>query len=237
MNTKRICVIGNSVALRVRPTLPFPNNKNYFQLLEDKGDNNYTLYNLAHGASSVKDIYKRIDEYIRVFPSYFILNLGVVDASTREVPLWFYRLATKKTLSPIAVLFKIIYRNIIARFRNFLVVIRGKRSWVSERKFEKYFDLVINTLLKETNSKIIVLSINLANNRVESELPGSLRKHKIYNDIMKKITNNYNQLFVDTNDIIELKDYPDGVHFSKSGHEKIADHLYKIIDNQISISK
>lgn len=229
MNTKKICIIGNSVALRVRPTLSFPNNKNYFQFLEEKGNSKYTFYNLAYGASTVKDIYKKMDDYIRIFPSYYILNVGVVDASTREVPLWFYRLATKKSLNPFVVFCKLFYRNIVTKFRSSLVVLRGKRSWISERKFEKYFDLIVNNLLKETNSRIIVLSINLANERVENELPGSLRKHKIYNDIMKRVANNYNQSFVDTNEIIELNDYPDGVHFSKSGHEKIADRLYLTI--------
>jgi len=228
MNNKKICIIGNSVALRVRPALEHPENKNYYQLLQEV-DNNYSFYNLASGAQTVKDVYKSIDNYIRIFPTQYIINLGVVDSCTREVPHWFYRLATQKSLNPFYVFITLLYRNIIAKFRNTLVKLRGKTSWISESKFEKYFELIVINILKETNAKIIILSINIANQRVEAQLPGSMKKQKNYNKIMKEIADKYNQVFVETNGIIESDDYPDGVHFSKSGHEKIAKTLSSII--------
>lgn len=229
MAVKKICIIGNSVALRVRPPVNFPNNKNYSQLLRESLDENCAVVNLAYGASTVKEVYKKIDTYIREFPDYYIINLGVVDASTREVPLWFYRLSTQKSLNAIFVLFALLYRNIISKFRRVLVNIRGRRSWVAQKEFREYFDLIVKTLVKETNAKIIVLNINEANNRVEAELPGSLKKHKKYNAVMNEIAGKYNQIFVDTNKLIKHEDYPDGVHFSVSGHKKIFNNLFSII--------
>ena len=229
MQNKKICIIGNSVALRVRPTEKHPENKNYFQLLQDEVGNNDLFYNLACGAQTVKDIYKEIDNYIRIFPSYYIINLGVVDSSTREVPLWFYRLSTKKSLNPFFVFWSLFYRSIIAKFRIVLVKLRGKTSWISENKFENYFELILQSLLKETNAKIIILSINEANERIESQLPGSLKKHKAYNKIMNKLADKYNQDYLNTNKLIGLEDYPDGVHFSITGHKKIAKKLSSII--------
>lgn len=229
MKKSKICIIGNSVALRVRPPVEIPNNKNYSQLLRDNSDNNFDIVNLGYGASTVKDIYGTIDSFIREFPDYYIINLGVVDASTREVPLWFYRLATKKSLNPFYVFNALFYRNILSKFRRSLVNLRGRRSWISQKRFGKYFELIIKSLVKETNAKIIVLSINEANERVEKQLPGSFRKHRIYNLIMKEITNHYTQIFLDTNKILVLTDYPDGVHFSEAGHKKIAEKLHSII--------
>ena len=228
MDKRKICIIGNSVALRVRPTLEQPENKNYYQILQED-DNNCLFYNLAYGAQTVKDVYKSIDNCIRIFPTQYIINLGVVDSSTREVPLWFYRLSTQKSLNPFSVFTSLFYRNIISKFRSNLVKLRGKRSWISERKFANYFELIVNNLLKETNAKIIILSINVANQRIETQLPGSMNKQKNYNKIMKEIADKYNQVFVDTNEIIEPDDYPDGVHFSKSGHNKIAKTLRSLI--------
>lgn len=231
MNNKKICIIGNSVALRVRPTEEFPNNKNYFQYLQEYLDDSYSLHNLGYGALTVKDVYKNLDNYINIFPNYYILNLGVVDASTREVPLWFYRLATKKNLNLFFIFFALFYRNIISKIRKPLVYLRGKTSWISKRKFEKYFELIVSNLLKETNAQIIILSINKANNRIETQLPGSLKNHKLFNGIMREIAEKYSQKFINTNDLITQDDYPDGVHFSKNGHIKIAEKIKSVIRN------
>ncbi len=225
MTKRNICIIGNSVALRVRPIEKYPNNLNYSQILQKK----FSVSNLALGAQTVKELYKDLDIYIREFPDLYIINIGVVDSSTREVPLWFYRLATKKSLNPFYVFLELFYRNIIAKIRNPLVKLRGKSSWISKKKFEKYFELIVSNLLKETNAKLIILSINEANNRIESQLPGSKNNHKIYNDIIKNITNKYSQTFIDTNKIISSTDYPDGVHFSSSGHKKIVEEINSVI--------
>ncbi|MDZ7764221.1 MAG: SGNH/GDSL hydrolase family protein [Melioribacteraceae bacterium] len=216
--------------LEVRPPVEIPNNKNYTQLLRDNSDNNFDIVNLGYGASTVKDIYGTIDSFIREFPDYYIINLGVVDASTREVPLWFYRLATKKSLNPFYVFNALFYRNILSKFRRSLVNLRGRRSWISQKRFGKYFELIIKSLVKETNAKIIVLSIMKLTNGVEKAVAQeSFRKQRIYNLIMKEITNHYTQIFLDTNKILVSTDYPDGVHFSEAGHKKIAEKLQSII--------
>ena len=233
MIKRKISIIGNSVALRVRPVEKFPNNKNYHQLLEESIGGSHDVINLALGAQTIKDIYGDIDKYVRTFPNVFILNVGVVDASTREVPLWFYRIATKKSLNPINVFSELFYRNIISKVRSPLVKLRGKSSWISIKKFERYFELFISSILKETNSQIIVMSINEANDRIEKQLPGSRDNHRKFNKIMEQISDKYSLSFVNTNDLINTDDYPDGVHFSISGHKKISDEL-KITINKLS---
>jgi len=239
MKKRKIVVIGNSVALRIRPPLKRPDNNNYSQMLYDLLNTNsqieYFVTNMGLGAVTVKNIYSQLDYYIREFPNYYIINLGVVDASTREIPLWFYRLAVKKSLDLFSLFCSALYRNIIIKLRPFLVKLRGKSTWISEKKFEKYFNLILKNLLKETNAQIIVVTINECNKRVESQLPGSLNKHKAYNKIMEKIVKKYDQIIIDTNEIISSEDYPDGVHFSNSGHKIIAEKLFSLIthDNKI----
>ncbi|WP_462248256.1 SGNH/GDSL hydrolase family protein [Ekhidna sp.] len=221
----KIVIIGNSVALRVRPHQKHPNNKNYTQLLRDLLGSQATVENRALGASTVSNWLVKSDEIINTFPNVYIVNIGVVDASTREVPLWFNRLATKKVDTIVTKLFKSIYNKIIIPLRPFFVRLRGKKSWVSHRKFKVRFELLISLLLKETNAQLILMPINIANGRVEKQLPGTKEKHKKYNELIKATAEKFEQQFLDLSDFKSEIHYPDGVHFSKEGHQVVAKRL------------
>lgn len=231
----KITIIGNSVALRTRPPLQYPDNQNYSQILyslmaSDDAYGSIAIDNRAMGATTTYNVSVNIDSFINSFPNIFIINLGVVDASTREVPLWFYRLASSSKAGFIYFLSKAIYRNILIRFRPFLVRLRGKRSWVSKKKFERNFKQIVHGLSRETNAKIIVMPINIANNRVEKSLPGSRKKHIMYNQVMKKIAETHNHFFIELDELNDVAHYPDGVHFSKKGHEIVSSRLKDVID-------
>jgi len=241
MKKLSITIVGNSVALRVRPTKDYPNNLNYSQLLpkhiEAKlFDTIVCVNNLSKGASTIYDFYVNTDELIRTFPDFYIINLGVVDASTREIPLWINRIANSKRKNLLTFIFAM-YRNFIIKHRPFFVNLRFKRSWISKSMYKKYFDSLIHTLVKETNSQIIILPINIGNKRIESELPGSQKNHIAYNKLMKEIAQKYNQIFLDLSDLQSEKHYPDGVHYSTEGHKIVADRIANIIINKINNNK
>ncbi len=226
----KLTIIGNSVALRIRPNKKNPLNKNYTLFLKEIfSKDNFEIENKAIGAQTVKDITNSLDNYINSFPDYFIINLGVVDSCSREVPLWFYRIATSKKDQVLLNLFSFVYQNIIARIRPILVFIRFKKPWISQKKFLKHYDLLIKTLIKETNANIICMGINLANDRIEKLLPGSRDRQKKYNKIISNLSQKYNQYFLDTADMKSNKYYPDGVHFNTEGHKQIAERIYKKI--------
>jgi len=234
MNRIKCSVIGNSVALRVRPPLQHPLNLNYSVILEDmlkkeyKSDN-VQIDNKGVGAFTIHNAINNIDTYIQTFPDFFIINFGVVDASSREIPLWFYRLAQSRRDRLVNKVSSAIYRNLLIKIRPTLVRLRGKRSWISKKSFTKYYNELFSQLLKETNARIIAFPINLANERVEKELPGSFKKHQEYNEIIKKTTLNHNQYFVDLSFLNSEKHYPDGVHFSTEGHKIVAVEIFKVI--------
>ncbi len=233
----KIVVAGNSVALRVRPPEEYPGNENYSMLLEknlqESLQNHIILVeNRSSGALTIPEAVNQTDELINDFPDFYILNFGVVDASTREIPQWLYKRVNKKAKSTFEYLLAAVHGNIFRKNRPFFVKIRGKRSWVSKKKFRKYLSLMIETLKKETNARIIALPINPANDRVEQELPGSREKQLIYNRCIQEICNKHDQIFVNTTDFIEEKHYPDGVHYSAEGHELMAEKLTEVILNE-----
>jgi len=121
------------------------------------------------------------------------------------------------------------YRVLIIKFRPALVKLRLRKSWISSRKYKKYFDTLVKTLIKETNTKIIILPINMANSRVEKSLPGTIKKHEQYNQIMKDIAEKYLLEFVDLCMLTSETHYPDGIHYSVNGHKKVANEIGKII--------
>lgn len=234
MKQLKIAIIGNSVALRVRPPQIWPDNKNYTVVLRNLLEQELPSYaitveNKGIGASTIYNIILELDRYIHSFPDYYILNLGVVDACTREIPLWLYRLANSNKDSLWHRLWKGIYRGFIVRNRAFWVKLRGKRSWTSEKKFKKYFTTLITELLKETNAKIIVIAINKANERIEKQLPGSTKKIKKYNEIMETICRSKSQTFLTVPDLNAEIHYPDGIHYAVHGHQIIAQHLSNLI--------
>lgn len=242
MKRIKIIVIGNSVPMRVRPPLAFPNNKNYTVILQgllenELGDLRIDVDNRAIGASILRDTLNSIESLIQEFPHYYIINFGVVDASTREIPFWFYKYINKPVKSRFKYFCSGLYAHSIQRHRPFFVKLRGKKSWVHERKFAHQFNLLITALLKETNARLICLSINPASDRIEKQLPGSYQNCIKFNKHIKEIASKHGQMFIDTTELISDGDYPDGVHYSHKGHQVIAAHLKESIIKDLKKQK
>lgn len=240
MNSKnpdlKIAVVGNSVSLRVRPPESYPNNKNYHGFLQDPSFTEeitpfrFHVVNLANGGATVKSTFEQLDEIIRVFPDIYILNLGVVDASTRDIPRWFFKLQHSSRRTILVRISKFIYHGILKRFRRMLVYLRFKSPFIRAKSFERLYCLLVNLLLKETNALIIGMSINIGNERVERGLPGSQNNHKNYNYLIRSCLKRNRCRFLDLTDLDSDIFFPDGIHFSAQGHKKVAERLVQMIN-------
>jgi lysophospholipase L1-like esterase len=238
MKTIKISVIGNSVALRVRPPQKRPLNQNYSQLLE-----NYLNEDLVHrlalvnnysiSRALVTEMYKKREKFIRSFPDFYIINLGVCDASTRGVPLWFANIIKRREIPILTGLFSKIYYKIIKRNLTFFVKLRNKRPWISIKLFEKYYLKLIKYLLKETNARIILLPINPTTQIIENIIPGSKLNFCRYNKIISTVAKQYSFFYIQLNDLSPQIHCPDGIHSSLEGRKKVASRLYKSIKEKI----
>ena len=231
----KITILGNSVSLRNRPVERYPDNKNYGMLLEEMlADKRVvTVSNKGIGRATIIDINQRIDDHINEFPDYYILNIGVCDAATRPIPLWFATIINNNKNSLLKSVFSSIYYRLIRDNSAFFVRFRGKNAWVSEKRFGREFEYLVSELSKDTNARILILSINKANDRVEKIVPGSGRNYEIYNSIMRNIADKYNQEYIDTTDMSDLEYYPDGTHFNIVGNKEIANRLYNRIKEHV----
>jgi hypothetical protein len=241
MRNIKICIIGNSVALRIRPNDSYPNNKSYSIILNELlckafPDSNIFVRNKSIGATPITEFLSNVDTLINEQPDYYIVNLGVVDSSTREIPLWLYKYVNNPVKSRLNYIISGIYSRVFMKNRQFFVNIRGNKSWITHKDFAKYYDLLLASFIKETNSRIICLPINIANDRIEHQLPGSRKNHNSFNGSIEEIANKHNQLYVKLQDFILNSDYPDGVHFSSAGHFKVASRLMELIVTDLKIN-
>ena len=196
MKNLKLTIIGNSVALRNRPPEMHPNNKNYGELLGELLQNKYpekyiSINNISYGRATMKDVMKLLDEYLRTFPHFFIINLGVCDAATREIPFWFAEILNKKNDSLIKKIFSSIQFRIIRNHRSFFVKLRGERPWISILQFENLYRKLVLELTKGTNAKLITMPINAGNDRIEKEIPGSRENYQWYNKVIEKLSQEY----------------------------------------------
>lgn len=228
----KITIIGNSVALRVRPTPKIRNTRVYGSLLEEIRSQ-YVVRNLSKSRYLTSEFLFDEDEFIRTFPDYFVINLGCVDAPPRDIPLWFSDVIFKRRFLSFYNFFKFIYKLITyLNLRKLLVYCRFKKSWVPINKFRKNIKYIITTLKKETNANIIVLGINSGNERLEKLLPGILDKYSNYNICLKEITLEEGEYFLDVSDLSSAQVFPDGVHYNLEGHKIIANRILEFIDSE-----
>ena len=87
--------------------------------------------------------------------------------------------------------------------------------------------------MKETNARIITLSINKGNSRIEREVPGTIENYKKYSEIIKKISEKFGASYISLDELESESFFPDGVHFSKEGHEIVADRLAGVIKQML----
>lgn len=240
MKKVKVVVIGNSVGMRVRPPLESPHNMNYSQVLEQLISDHFpdrvvSVENISFHRLMVKDVLESIENYLTKLPHFFIINLGVVDASTREIPLWYANIL-KNNKSLLGKLFSGFHMRIIVPKRRLFVKLRGGRSWVKLQSFAESYEKLIQALLKETNARVIALGINQGDKRIEESLPGSMRNYALYNEQIASVTRRFDQSYIEVNDFLTQEDFPDGIHYNAEGHQKLARRLCEEITIQLSIN-
>lgn len=235
MKIRKILILGSSVALRVRPPVQGSLNKTYSQLLEDQLNNQeegltYHVNNHSFSRALVHEFLDKRDQISGANADYIVLNLGVVDAPSRDVPLWFSNIVSKRYHSIFYFPCSFVYDNLLKkRFRRVLTNVRFKRSWSSEKKFKTDLIKLIQLIERETFSRVIILGINEGSERVEKQLPGTLAKLKKYNHIMEHVASDFKLDFISTSNLDSEIFFPDGVHYNLKGHQHISELLKNII--------
>ena len=227
----RITVIGNSVSIRTRPEVG-TNDGCYSKVLINsllKENIECQVTNMGYSGRIIYEVEYTLDKYIQTLPDIVIVNLGSVDVATREIPRWFYNRMQLEVGGLRAIIYRFIYRFLIGKWKTSFVKLRGYKSWVSPGQFMDSLDVILKGIKKDSNAKLIVMGVNAGNERIEKVLPRTLQRYQHLNDLLRA--------YIDKNDIEHLDvsslnceiDYPDGIHYSSEGHEKIGKMLFEKI--------
>ena len=227
---KKIVIVGNSVALRIRPPRQNEDDLSYAEIL-DKNLPNALVINRAIGGTIMPHESIWVDEMIAYHANCYILNYGIVDACSRSVPRWMWNFINNdnprrgfimKVLRFLCSLFE-------KKFRRLLTVIRGKRPWTRRAAFAFKYEKMLKLIQKDSIAQIICIGINRPSSRIERFLPGSVRNVQRYNEVIRQLANKYNSVYVETFYDFDESFIPDGVHFNAEGHRKLAGMLLEVI--------
>lgn len=227
---KKIIIVGNSVALRIRPPRQNEDDLTYAEIL----DNNLPtvmVINRALGATVMPYESTWVDEMIGYHANCYILNYGVVDACSRSVPRWMWNFINNDDPRRgfIMKVIRFLCSLIEKKFRKTLTVIRGKRGWSSRSTFAFKYEKMLKLIQKDSIAQIICIGINRPSSRIERFLPGSVRNVQRYNEVIRQLATKYNSVYVETFYDFDESLIPDGVHFNAEGHRKLAAMLLDVI--------
>ncbi|MDP4289991.1 MAG: SGNH/GDSL hydrolase family protein [Bacteroidota bacterium] len=226
----KVVIIGNSVALRIRPPRQNENEISYAEILEEKLPDTLII-NRALSDKVMPYQTAWVDELIGYHANCYILNYGIIDACTRSVPYWMWNFIYND--NPHHGVFRKLIRYIFTffekKFRRGLTVIRGKRAWANRAAFAYKYEKILRLLQKDTSAQLICIGINRPSARIERSLPGSVRNVQRYNEVIRQLANKYNFVYVETFYDFDESLIPDGIHFNAEGHRKLAGMLLDII--------
>lgn len=242
----RVSVIGSSVGYYVRPPEDSTKARPYPELLEDLLRDvvaNAEVLNHSSWFLMAPDAFRTIQQ--TVLPrgaDVVVVNLGILEAEPTVLPtalirsVYSWRPPTGRiaatgrrlVLRPVHLFHLHLAPKIMRRVRTF--------HRLSPRRFELELTRLVEWLRKERRALVLVLNINPAGDNVEKTLPGTQESVRAYNRIIERVVGGLADpqvRLVDVARMVEDGDrdelLPDGIHYSATGHRKVAELLVREI--------
>jgi len=237
-----LCILGNSVGLKIRPPRGADGQGTYGEHLRRLG---WDVCNFSRAGVEIGDAFAWYDdEVLGRFPQAVVFNFGVVEVSRRRIPrlLWYRSTAHNMFLNRIAGRPHPGSR-LAARVRRWPWValariveglaglVRISWSWTSPERLAAIQVEMLELLFKETSATAVVLGLNPCSDRVEGRLPGTRRSIVEANRRLREAVARFPRAaFLDpaehAGEMGLDRFVPDGVHFSAEGHRIIAGALH-----------
>ena len=237
MSKKRIAIIGDSTVEWIRPYRNHQDEYTYSEYLLNNNQYIVDIYVKA-GMTSHEALILIWKELMGKFYDYYIFSFGINDCTPRSYPkimadyynntliaqnfldkflFLFYRVLTSTKLQKICSKFGI------------------SNPWISLNVFEKNIDRIISLLSKETDGKLIFISIPKTSKRVCDILVDINEIIPKYSDVIIKKTSD--RVHIINLDLLFRDDYelyiPEGIHYSANGHRLVYDKIKDWIEKNV----
>lgn len=236
-----VCILGNSVALKIRPPRRDATERTYGELLESAG---WSVRNLSRAGVTIADAFAFYeDDIISRFPDAVIFNFGVVEVSRRRLfrRVWYGAAPHNMFLNRLtgrphpSSLFTRRLRRwpwvLVGKISEWIArTLRVSWTWLTPAQLTEVQGEMLKLLFKETAACAVVLGANPCSDRVETILPGTRRSIAEANQALGKLVSNFPRAaFIDPAVCIPETDaarlIPDGVHYSAEGHRALAGRI------------
>lgn len=234
-NRVKILVLADSTAMWIRPYRNHIDDLTYIELLKKNGIELDVISTPGMTSKEVLDIYW--NELGAQFYDIYVVSVGINDLTPRSYPRWMWKINNKLLFKETH--FSRFYSFFYKLFTNHYVQkkcaqYKFSKPWINLKLFRAYLGKFQELVLKESDSKIIYLSLPQVSERVSSLLHSIDESIIAYKKEMNCLVDNNRVFQIDINDLFKvdrMKYNQEGIHYSAEGHRIVFDALYKkIID-------
>ncbi|MCK9453837.1 SGNH/GDSL hydrolase family protein [Sulfurimonas sp.] len=230
---KRVLIIGDSTTMWIRPYRKSHDDLTYIELLRKQ---NYQIDVVSKpGMTSSEAVKYYWNNSMASFYDICIISVGINDLTPRNYPRWLWKINNEILVSNsyFEKLIQFIYRLVTySKFQTLCAKFGMSRPWVSKNAFKLYLLKLQKIIIKESNTKMVFLSLPMVSSRVENIFPGIennvIKYKKVFNELQNERT-----LILDIENIFKYdrqRFNPEGIHYSADGHKRIFEELIKIIE-------
>lgn len=228
---KKILILGDSTVQWIRP-YRIDKDCTYSEFLQKE----YFIEIVSKPGMTSKDALSLFwNDLAGKFYDLIIISIGINDLTPRCYPQWLWKINNDILVcnSKIEKIINFFYRIFTySKLQTLCSKLNISKPWISKNSFKKNILKLEEIILKESNSKIVFLSLPMVSKRVTDILP-SIEKNIIeYKEVLKDLKNDrtiildVDRLFRDDTE----KYNPEGIHYSADGHKKVFQELIKIIE-------
>ncbi|MDC1317697.1 SGNH/GDSL hydrolase family protein [Flavobacteriaceae bacterium] len=226
-----ITILGDSLSMaRIEDGISYKDTYSY--LLSEYLKKDYLVLNKSKRGNTTKNqinpqnIY---DDIITTNSNFFIIQIGIVDCSPRIITMKekvILRYLFSEKIQNIYIGFKSKYRRFITR--NF------PKTYVSLDNFNDNYKLLIQTILKQTAvKKIVLINISDTNNINKYRSYGFENNIISYNQVISKLQKKFKSK-VELIDLFSISKnnniiLDDGIHISPDAHIVLANEIKKVL--------
>ena len=230
----RIALIGDSTLMWMRPNRNHQNQLTIVELLILNNDVEVDVF-AQPGMTSHNALTLVWNKLMGRFYDYYIFSFGINDCIPRSFPRSLANFHNNTLIAQTKYdhLRYFIYRFLTSiKIQKFFAKVGLSKPWANIIKFEENATEIINILLKESDSRLIFLTIPKTSRRVEDIFPEINLTINKFSSVIKSLGQN-NVNVMDINHVFE-KDYekliPEGIHYSSDAHQLVYTQLLEFLE-------
>lgn len=233
---KKLLIIGDSTVQWIRPYRDHRNDVTYVELLQK---NNYIVDIVSIPGMTSKEVLNIYwNELGAQFYDICIVSVGINDLTPRSYPRWMWKINNSLLIkeSFFSKLYSILYRAFTNKYvQKTFSKYKISKPWISLKYFELYLSKFQELVLKESDSKIIYLSLPTVSKRISSLLVGIEDNITLYKEVMNSLVDNKRVFELDIDKLFkdDIKKFNiEGIHYTAEGHLKVYEELVNIMDKK-----